>query len=307
MTELVSEPEKTEWYAGAGFVESGVEAGTALGSGDGTSIAVKGVIAGIDALGVITDPFGSLVSAGVGWAIEHISFLREPLDALAGDPAAIKAHASTWAAVSKHLDAVAGDGAAALDGIAGWEGAAADAYRARSRKLTDAIASAGGEAAHLAALTRDSAANQATVRSLIRDAVADFIGGLIGPLLAAAAASVVTVGASVVGFVAMVVAKAISLARKFVGMIKKLLDAFGVATQRLTDMIRRLGDLEDIASIVSILGKEWKADPAKFVRPNLPEPLFTIEDELGSKRVGTKLTDIDESVQAEDDKQKMAV
>ncbi|GAY11034.1 hypothetical protein [Pseudonocardia sp. N23] len=307
---LVATPDDdTDWYAGAGFVESGAQAIEEVGSGDATSIAVKGVIAGIDALGVLTDPFGSLTSAGVGWAIEHISFLREPLDALAGDPDAIKAHAKTWANVSKHLKVVAGDGAAALDGVSGWEGAAADAYRARAREWTSAIAAAGVEAARLANETMDTAASQATVRSIIRDAIADFVGGLIGPLLAAAAASVVTVGTSLVAFVAMVVAKAITLARRFAHLIEKLLDTLGLASQRLTDLIQRLGELAQKATTVKAVAWQLRPDFGRWMGANpsgLPQPVVAAEKKLGSKKVGSTLTDFDESVQAEQEKKEMA-
>ena len=35
-----------------------------------------------DTIGFAIDPLGSVLTAGVGWLLEHISFLREPLDAL---------------------------------------------------------------------------------------------------------------------------------------------------------------------------------------------------------------------------------
>src|SRR5947209_2066731 len=49
----------------------------------------------LDALGMAMDPLGALAGAGIGWLIEHVSFLKKPLDWLAGDPEAVTAKAQT--------------------------------------------------------------------------------------------------------------------------------------------------------------------------------------------------------------------
>src|ERR1700742_885278 len=56
---------------------------------------------GLDALGVAMDPLGSLAGAGIGWLIEHIGFLKQPLDYLAGNPEAVTAKSQTWTNVAK--------------------------------------------------------------------------------------------------------------------------------------------------------------------------------------------------------------
>jgi hypothetical protein len=67
----------------------------------------------LDVLGFVANPLGSLVGAGIGWLIERISFLKEPLDDLAGDPAAINsvaaaALASSWFTFGASLAAFTG-------------------------------------------------------------------------------------------------------------------------------------------------------------------------------------------------------
>ncbi|MGD9987694.1 WXG100 family type VII secretion target [Pseudonocardia sp.] len=300
MTDLVAEPEDTPFVAGAGVVESVAEFGEAIGSGDIGSIAVKGASAGIDALGVLTDPFGSLASAGVGWAIEHIGFLREPFDALLGDPGEIKAHARTWSNVSKHLKTVAADDTAALDRLSGWDGAAADAYRVRAREWTGTVRAAADEADRLVDETIRSAALTATVRSTIRDLIADFVAKLIGPLLAAVTAAAVTAGTSLVAFVAGVVSTAISLARKFAGLIQKLLDALGLASQRLADLIARLATLMQKAGTVSVGAVHLTPDFARWVGANpmkMPASVVKAEGKVGGPFVGAAVTGVDEAVQ----------
>jgi len=59
---------------------------------------------GMDAVGVAMDPLGSLAGAGIGWLIEHIGFLKKPLDYLAGDPEEITAKQQTWENIAKALN-----------------------------------------------------------------------------------------------------------------------------------------------------------------------------------------------------------
>jgi hypothetical protein len=42
-------------------------------------------------------------AAGVGWLMEHVSFLREPLDRLMGDPKAIEGHAQSWKNIEQRI------------------------------------------------------------------------------------------------------------------------------------------------------------------------------------------------------------
>ena len=63
--------------------------------------AFDGVALGLDVLGFVANPLGTLVGAGIGWLIEHVSVLKEPLDDLAGDPGAINVVAAAWGEVAK--------------------------------------------------------------------------------------------------------------------------------------------------------------------------------------------------------------
>lgn len=54
-----------------------------------------GVLA-IDAVATYSDPIGSLISAGLGFVLEHIRPFSDWFDELAGDPDAVAAFAETW-------------------------------------------------------------------------------------------------------------------------------------------------------------------------------------------------------------------
>ena len=55
------------------------------------------------------DPLQGLLSAGIGWLIEHVSFLSEPLDYLAGDPDLVQEKAQTWDNIKTALEQAAKD------------------------------------------------------------------------------------------------------------------------------------------------------------------------------------------------------
>src|SRR5690606_41981378 len=83
--------------AGAGVASSWADLHAAASADDVDPLQVTyaAAAAGLDTLGAITDPLDALLTAGVGWLIEHGRFLHEPLDAPAGDPAQITAQART--------------------------------------------------------------------------------------------------------------------------------------------------------------------------------------------------------------------
>jgi uncharacterized protein YukE len=138
------------------------------------------VSAGLDGLALVSDPVGALLQYGVSWLIEHVRPLSEALNWLAGDPAAITSHAQTWRNVAGSLRTESATLAAAVRAdVAGWSGAAADAYRrwahARDRSL-QALASA---ADTMAAIIKGAGALVGTVRLMIRDAVATVVSRLV--------------------------------------------------------------------------------------------------------------------------------
>src|SRR5699024_5824287 len=71
--------------------------------GDVTSVADVGLAA----LGAFMDPAGALVGAVLGplldWVAANVSFVKEPLDLLLGDPPEIMAYGNAWTDTAKQL------------------------------------------------------------------------------------------------------------------------------------------------------------------------------------------------------------
>src|SRR5688500_7389269 len=99
------EPEK-KWLAGAGFADTGEDLVRPVLDGkdtDPVALGSDGAAMVLDVACPLTDPLGTLASSVVGWIIENVGFIREPLDKLAGDPPAIEAVGKTWENIAKRL------------------------------------------------------------------------------------------------------------------------------------------------------------------------------------------------------------
>ncbi|MFD2396413.1 WXG100 family type VII secretion target [Prauserella oleivorans] len=143
--------------------------------------AVDGLALGLDALGFIANPLGALAGSVVGFLIEHLEFLKEPLDDLAGDPDAIFAVAAVWGEqVSKECVQIADDYQRAIESeIGSWNGDAAEAYRGKSGQIVEQIRSLEAAAVGVSQAVQGSGQAVATVRGIIRDLIADVVGEIL--------------------------------------------------------------------------------------------------------------------------------
>lgn len=227
---LIVEPENEDQVAwdsaeGAGLYSSTTDVGSAWAAADVSQIAASTVGLGLDALGTLADPFGSLATAGLGWLIEHVDFLHEPLDALAGDPTQIAAQARTWHNVGEELHRVAvayRDGAAA---VPGWDGATREAYGGAVAGFTDRLHRAGEDAEAIAALVLQTGAMVGTTRALIRDRIVDFVWWLVEQIVVATATAFATFGGSVALVTGWAVGEAVALGGRIVHEVSELLGA----------------------------------------------------------------------------------
>ncbi|MEU0885257.1 hypothetical protein ABZ345_42260 [Lentzea sp. NPDC005914] len=191
-------------------------------NGDWT--AVLGDLAGLgmDLLGFVTNPLGSLLSAGIGWLIEHIGFLKEGLDLLAGDPDAVNAMAATWSNIAKRMQETADKYSGTLNTLSGAQGAAIDGYRKTVQDFSNVVAGGAGHATSAAQAMTVAASAVGVVRGAVRDAIASFVSNAIIKFAAATALAPVTFGASEAAFIADTVAEGAITAGKNAKKISKV-------------------------------------------------------------------------------------
>lgn len=193
--------------SGAGIMDSANTLSVGVGERNDVAIGLGATGLALDTLGLAIDPVGSLVSAAIGWLIDHVTPFRVPLDMMMGDPIGIEAAQKAIDEEQKKLKACAEDHKNALAELRkSWRGEAADAFTKDMEGL----------GAHLDALGKyvDSASQQMGIagglvgafRGVIRDIIAGVLGGIIAGAFAAAAAMPFTFGASVPIFLGTVAA-----------------------------------------------------------------------------------------------------
>jgi hypothetical protein len=198
---LVAKTAPPSGTAGAGLIS---DIGNLTADNDPWDYTIDGACTALDTIGLAFDPFGAIASAGVGWLLQHVEFLREPIDKLTGDAAAITAVSETWSNIAKSLDRDAADYVSALKSTEHWTGQAADDYRRAAEDLRAVLEATANHAMHASDGIMAAGILVGTERSIIYGMISDFIGRVVVEALIALASSWFTLGASIAAFVAAV-------------------------------------------------------------------------------------------------------
>lgn len=211
---------------GSGLFSDAASTLTDARNGDWGNLAMDVATDGLDLLGAAMDPLGTLASAGVGWVIEHVSFLKEGLDLLAGNPEAVTAKAVTWENIAKQLIVSADkyEKSAAEVGKSFSDGGGAVAYQATAKSYADTLRGASGHAQDASTAMNVGAALVGVERGLIRDLISSFVGELIIKGLAALATSWCSFGGTVAAFIADTVLESAALAERISAKIAKVVE-----------------------------------------------------------------------------------
>jgi uncharacterized protein YukE len=177
---LVADEEHPTAFAGIGIVDPSLQCVNAISSGDWIEVGIDTASASLDTLNYVSNPAGALLSYGVGWLMEHVEVLSEPLDWLAGSPDAITAHAQTWGNVADAVSAARQDYAHAVSGdLATWQGAAAESYRAHAKGSDHLLEAMAIAADGIRVAVTMSGTIVAAVREEIRKMITELVGYLI--------------------------------------------------------------------------------------------------------------------------------
>ncbi|MFF1612097.1 hypothetical protein ACFVYA_30320 [Amycolatopsis sp. NPDC058278] len=211
---------------GAGIFSDAASTLTDARNGDWGNLAMDVGTDALDLLGAAMDPLGTLASAGVGWLIEHISFLKDGLDKLAGKPEAITAKAVTWTNIAKQLTETAESYEQQAKKVQGSfsDCGSAEAYQRTAESYVGVLRGAASHAEGASTAMNVGAALVGTERGLIRDLISSFVGELIVKALAALAASWCTFGGTIAAFIADTVIEGGVLAEKISTRIAKIVE-----------------------------------------------------------------------------------
>ncbi|MFJ9785838.1 hypothetical protein ACIRSS_40125 [Amycolatopsis sp. NPDC101161] len=212
--------------SGAGIFNDAASTLTDARNGDWGNLAMDVGTDALDLLGAAMDPLGTLAGAGVGWLIEHISFLKDGLDKLAGKPEAVTAKAVTWTNISKSLTETAESYEQQAKKVqqSFSDCGSAEAYQRTAESYVSVLRGAASHASDASTAMNVGAALVGTERGLIRDMISSFVGELIVKAVAALAASWCTFGGTVAAFIADTVVEGGVLAEKISTRITKVVE-----------------------------------------------------------------------------------
>jgi uncharacterized protein YukE len=206
-------------------------------------VALSATGAVVDTIGMMADPFGYILSAGVGWLLEHVEFLREPLDALLGNPDEINANTDALKSAAAEMRTIADEHRQDLTTVAEWQGDAGDKYNSSLKQMADELESLGMTLDGTAAVVGISGMLVTTLRGIVFDTISMLIAELIKYALIAAAAAVPTFGGSIASFLGVAGVRAASVALKISGKITKLIAGLGRQAGRLAKLAESMQGL----------------------------------------------------------------
>jgi hypothetical protein len=241
----------SNWSSGAGIVDSfnslvvGIrEAHDSDQAAVGAEIGLAAVSATIDVAAVALDPLSKLTAAGLGWLIEHIGFLRKPLDLLAGNPAEIAHIAAQLHEFAANIrNAASGLTAASRNASEQWRGAAADAFTDAMAMHDHRLNVAGKSVDTSGYIITTSMALIAALRSLIRDVITSVLGDIVSTMVVALAAAPFTFGASIVVGLSRCIVSAVTSVAQMLGKVAKVASLSGRTARRIEELMEALGRL----------------------------------------------------------------
>ena len=199
----------------------------------------NGVAFGLSFIGAVMDPLQAVFAAGVGWLMEHVSFLREPLDKLMGDPKAIEGHAKSWYNIEQRIyDAVDFFVDQVNKSTTVWAAQSAEAYRRRARDHAESLQAMGKIADGMSKATTIVGAMVGIVRNTLRDILAEVVGACISKAIQAATVVLIPkVAAEVAILVSKTSAKILNVLKRLFAAIKEM----GVMTTKMSGIIEQIG------------------------------------------------------------------
>ncbi|MEU8232708.1 WXG100 family type VII secretion target [Actinoplanes sp. NPDC048967] len=236
----------TTWYTGLSLVEDAVQINSGIQNGSWVDGTLGGVSGGLDMLGLVVDPLGSLVAWGVGWLMEHVQPLKDALDWLAGQPDEIAAHAATWRNVAAATTATQQRYADAVrTQTAGWSGASGDAYRSHAAQQAEVLGGMAQASQAISSAVEGAGQLVGLVRGIVRELIAQFVATLAARLPQWLAEAGLTLGIAtpvVIGQVAALVAKWVD---RIQGFLRALISSLRRLSGKLDDLTGVLDGLKE--------------------------------------------------------------
>jgi hypothetical protein len=275
----------THALEGAGMAQDFIGGTEKILSGDWTEGLLDMAAGGFDVKDLFKDPMDTLVSMGLGWVIEHVSFLKEPLDWLTGNQDTLDLTVQTWQKISEHVQqtAEALTDSARKD-CAHWQGDAADEYRAYMQDQIDVYVGLSEGAKGVSGLVDICKSILNVVRTVVRDLIADALAKIVKILTRyPPPAYPAALAAEGVPFAVDKATEAMSWVQKLTRIFQKALNHIAKLGKLLGDAARYLGRqlVHNTGIVVDNIGKTLKNATVDKVKKAVGDAAKEVGKEVG--------------------------
>lgn len=210
------------------------------------------------------DPFASLRGVA-GWAVDYVTFLREPIDQLQGDRQSVQATADAIRSTAERMRELAAKQRDTLAKPQGWTGKAQEAYQTSMDTLGEELDSLAGAVAVKGVVVENSGAMVQALREALLHTVGQYSNSLVPGAITAYVFAPITFGASIAMFLASVVDSASQLGTS----ISAKMDDLNAALTRQVDRVKQLDEISDE------VGRGWERFGAAAGRGSEAQPART--------------------------------
>lgn len=173
-------PSERSVLSGAGILDSGSTTIQALCDGNWVDAALSGVSTVLDAAATVVDPLGSLLAAGIGWAIDHLDPIKGWFDDVTGSPEAVAAKGESWGNIADGMEPLAQSWETSVNTLIGWmSGDAISSYKAQATARIETLRKLKGSSEGAKEALGVVSAIVSFVHSFLRDILASLVGAIL--------------------------------------------------------------------------------------------------------------------------------
>ena len=210
-----------------------MEKGDILGSAMGVTNVAMNV------LDIAGDPLGAISSAGLGWVLGAVSFLREPFDILKGNSGAVSGSAQSWGSASSNLLSVAGQyRSSSTTQTRSWTGNAGDGYRTASGNQASGLEALSQASRAVSGAIQQAGKAVAQARQSVMDLISEAVQKIIQICIEALSKSWLSFGASIAMGIAQSTQKAVQTGAKLVQEIQKVVQTLQKIIQTVQQIMQ---------------------------------------------------------------------
>ncbi|SNT66135.1 hypothetical protein SAMN05421812_13312 [Asanoa hainanensis] len=215
-------------FAGVAGLPQAVSGAAKLAQGDSDWGELFNIAGSVGDLGIniamyAVDPLNALISAGLGFLIDVVQPLEDLLGLVTGNPERMEGEIGKWERVGNALEPLAKEILEATQqGLVGWQGAAADAARARMEEFAGGVAGIQGDVQQLVFILNTAKLLMDVAQAFVIGLIATFIEWLMFTWVPAMAAAVPTAGASTAAAAAATTAQGAIVTTRGVTFVQKV-------------------------------------------------------------------------------------